>query len=72
MELRVNSERGRIYRLISNNNVTGVINTDEIGYFHQFEIFPKRVDPEAVWEFGISDGDMACDTFCEPKSSENS
>ena len=42
----MNGERSRIYWLISNDNVAGVINTDEIGYFHQFEIFPKRVDPK--------------------------
>jgi hypothetical protein len=52
--------------LVSSHHLSGIdIETNQIPSCHETKMFPKRVHPNIVFKFRISDRDMAGLAFCE-------
>ncbi len=70
VHLRVDRERGPVDHRVAFDDVTAVVDADEVGDADVLEVHPERVEPEAVEVLGIAHGDVAGDALVEPELAE--
>jgi hypothetical protein len=66
----MNREGRSIHRVFSFDDLTLMIHKNQIRSANLSEVHSERVDPKMIEFFGITRGDVASDTFVEPKTRE--
>ena len=70
MNLGVDGECGNVYRPVTLDHLTLVVDEDEVGGPDVAEVHPERIDPEVVSPLGIASGDVAGHPFVKTKFGE--
>ena len=65
VEFAVDRKRRSVDGSVADDDITIVVDADEVAHGHQLEVVAERVDPEAVGELGVANSDVACHTLCE-------
>src|ERR1035441_10606361 len=63
-------EGGGVDRPVAVNNLTAVVDEDEVLHPDELEVHAERVDPEVVEPLRISSGDVAGEALVESEMSE--
>jgi hypothetical protein len=67
----VNRKRRSIDRFIALDYLALLIHQYQVGHADEREVRRQRVQPKVVFEYGIADGDVACDAFIEAARRED-
>jgi hypothetical protein len=63
----VDGEGRGVHRPVAIDDLTTVVDQDEVPHSDQLEIHPEWVDPEMVWPFGIPGRDVTGEPLVEPE-----
>ena len=65
-------ERGAVERPVAVDDLTAMVDEQQISHANHLEVHPERVDPEVVEELGIARGDVTGGAFVESEVPEQS